>query len=131
MPNLGVLPKPEVPQPKLQGPEQTPLQSVGDVDIQQPNSILSQTSPEQAPLIRIGSGDNIRFTTPEFTEHGLEQAFARGISGEQITNAINHGTVIEAIGRYGPQLRYTLDNITVVIPTTGRNAGKIITIMIH
>jgi len=122
---------------KVPAPELKPIPvSVGTVDVPQPNNNLSiqggsQVPTEQPPLIRVSTGDNISFTTPEFTEHGLEQAITRGISEEQITNAINHGTVIEAIGRYGPQLRYTLDNITVIIPTTGRNAGKIITIMIH
>ncbi|MEO6805321.1 MAG: RHS repeat-associated core domain-containing protein [Edaphobacter sp.] len=67
------------------------------------------------------------------TEHAeTAQLLARhGITPEQARAAIEaakkSGDVVEAMGRYGPQLRYTANGIRVVVATTGRNAGKIIT----
>jgi RHS repeat-associated protein len=55
--------------------------------------------------------------------HGITPAEARAA----IEAAKKAGTVVEAMGRYGPQLRYDANGIRVVVATTGRNAGKIIT----
>ncbi len=55
--------------------------------------------------------------------HGITPAQARAA----IEAAKKSGDVVEAMGRYGPQLRYTANGIRVVVATTGRNAGKIIT----
>ena len=55
--------------------------------------------------------------------HGITPAEARAA----IEAAKKAGDVVEAMGRYGPQLRYTANGIRVVVATTGRNAGKIIT----
>jgi RHS repeat-associated protein len=55
--------------------------------------------------------------------HGITPAQARAA----IKAAKKSGDVVEAMGRYGPQLRYTANGIRVVVATTGRNAGKIIT----
>lgn len=40
---------------------------------------------------------------------------------------MREGTAVEAMGRYGPQIRYTLGGNTVIVAGSGRNAGKIIT----
>jgi len=67
------------------------------------------------------------------TVHSEEAALLarHGITPEQARDAIEAakkaGNVVEAMGRYGPQLRYTANGIRVVVATTGRNAGKIIT----
>ena len=67
------------------------------------------------------------------TTHSEEAALLarHGITPEQARAAIEaakkSGNVVEAMGRYGPQLRYTANGIRVVVATTGRNAGKIIT----
>lgn len=69
----------------------------------------------------------------DLTAHAEEaQMLARhGITPEQARAAIEaakkSGDVVEAMGRYGPQLRYTANGIRVIVATTGRNAGKIIT----
>ena len=68
----------------------------------------------------------------ETTHSGEAALLARhGITPEQARAAIEaakkSGNVVEAMGRYGPQLRYTANGIRVVVATTGRNAGKIIT----
>ncbi len=67
------------------------------------------------------------------TAHSEEAALLarHGITPEQARAAIEaakkSGNVVEAMGRYGPQIRYTANGIRVVVATTGRNAGKIIT----
>lgn len=67
------------------------------------------------------------------TTHSEEAALLarHGITPEQARDVIEAakkaGNVVEAMGRYGPQLRYTANGIRVVVATTGRNAGKIIT----
>lgn len=67
------------------------------------------------------------------TEHGVQRAAGRGITNEQIQEAISSaetsGNITTQTGKYGtPQKVYKGTNgVTVVIETTGRNAGKVIT----
>ncbi len=85
--------------------------------------------------VGIGSGDaaatNKSITNA--TEHGMARALGRGISDEQVQEAIRSaevsGSVTTQIGKYGtPQKVYNGTNgITVVVETAGRNAGKVIT----
>ena len=69
----------------------------------------------------------------DLTVHSEEAALLarHGITPDEARAAIEAakkaGTVVEAMGRYGPQLRYDANGIRVVVATTGRNAGKIIT----
>lgn len=68
------------------------------------------------------------------TEHGAIRTAQRRISSNEIDDAIrsatNTGRVSTVTGKYGtPQIHYTGSNgITVVVETSGRNAGKIITL---
>ena len=62
---------------------------------------------------------------PGLTAHGAKQAAERAFTPERIAQVMK-GTPVDAMGRYGPQTRYTLGNNTIVIANTGRNAGKII-----
>jgi hypothetical protein len=64
---------------------------------------------------------------PEFVGHGGMQSAIRGFTPSRIAKVLKNGIPTEGIGRYGPQIRYTLGENTVVIATSGRNAGKIIT----
>jgi RHS repeat-associated protein len=69
----------------------------------------------------------------ESTEHGKTRAKDRGISQDEIEEAIETaketGQVTTQTGKYGtPQKVYTGTNgVTVVVETEGRNAGKVIT----
>lgn len=66
--------------------------------------------------------------------HGIERAEGRNISKESIENAIQtakeKGNVTTQTGKYGtPQNVYRGDNgITAIVETSGRNAGKVITV---
>jgi len=80
------------------------------------------------PILRIGK---LSVPFKGLTAHGVNQAITRGIKPQTILNVIKNGTSTLATGRYGAQIRYTLDKVTVVIATEGRNAGKIVTIMTH
>ena len=69
----------------------------------------------------------------DVTVHSEEAALLarHGITVEQARAAIEaakkSGDVVEAMGRYGPQLRYTANGLRVVVAETGRNAGRIVT----
>lgn len=71
---------------------------------------------------------------PNTTAHGSTRIAQRQISAEETQKAIRTaeqtGNVTTKIGKYGtPQKVYTGTNsVTVVTETTGRNAGKIITV---
>jgi len=66
-------------------------------------------------------------TPLSFGEHAAERAFERGFSPDRIAKIIKDGVPTAAQGRFGPQIRYTLGDNTVVVATTGKSAGQIIT----
>lgn len=65
-----------------------------------------------------------------FTKHGLERIIERGIKPQQILKILKEGTKVLEKGRFGPQLRVSLEGVTLVIAKEGRNAGKVVTVMI-
>jgi len=83
-------------------------------------------------LRRIGKGGKLK-KPKKLTEHGAVRSAQRRITIEEAEEAIKtarkSGAVTEKIGKYGtPQLHYKGKNgVTVIVETTGRNAGKIIT----
>lgn len=72
-----------------------------------------------------------------YTNHGNIRSSQRNISTQEIEEAIKsakeNGNVITKTGKYGTlQNHYKGSNgVTVVIETSGRNAGKIITVWTH
>jgi RHS repeat-associated protein len=64
-------------------------------------------------------------------EHAVERLAAHGISPAEARAAIEAakeaGTFVETMGRYGPQVRYVANGLRVIVASSGRNAGKIIT----
>ena len=64
-----------------------------------------------------------------FTEHGAEQMAARGFTEESVLKIIKEGTVKEVVYKGSPQIHYILGEYKIAVPITGRNAGKISTIM--
>jgi RHS repeat-associated protein len=80
-----------------------------------------------------GGGTALGSLASAVTEHGAARLAERGITTAAATAAIaaakQAGTFVEAMGRYGPQIRYTANGMMVVVATTGQNAGKIITAM--
>lgn len=59
-----------------------------------------------------------------FTRHAMEQAITRGFKTVDILRIVREGTSIQAAGRYGSQIRYTLGSNVVVV-----NAyGKVVTV---
>jgi len=63
-----------------------------------------------------------------FGDHGADRAFERGFSPDRIQQVVKNGNPEDGMGRYGPQIKYKLGDNTVVIPTDGRNSGKVITV---
>jgi RHS repeat-associated protein len=63
----------------------------------------------------------------QFTTHGAKQAAERGFTPERIARVMMEGKPVEAAGRYGPQIRYTLGENTVVVAKEGANANKVVT----
>ncbi len=63
----------------------------------------------------------------QFTAHGAKQAAERGFTPERIARVMLEGKPVEAAGRFGAQIRYTLGENTVVIAKEGANANKVIT----
>jgi len=63
----------------------------------------------------------------QFTAHGAKQAAERGFTPERIARVMLEGNPVEATGRFGAQIRYTLGENTVVIAKEGANANKVIT----
>jgi RHS repeat-associated protein len=63
----------------------------------------------------------------QFTAHGALQAAERGFTPERIARVMLEGKPVEAAGRYGPQIRYTLGENTVAIAKEGANANKVCT----
>ncbi len=71
------------------------------------------------------------------TEHGAERFVERNITNDEAQKAMQTaketGNVITQMGKYGtPQQVYVGSNgVTVIVETSGRNAGKIITLYRH
>lgn len=69
-------------------------------------------------------------TSGRLTEHGVIRSVQRRISSKELEDAIKTaketGNVVTKIGKYGtPQIHYMgSNNVTVVVETAGRNAGK-------
>ncbi|MCA6440921.1 MAG: RHS repeat-associated core domain-containing protein [Sediminibacterium sp.] len=55
-----------------------------------------------------------------FTRHGINQSITRGFKAADILKIIREGKVVQAMGRYGSQLRYSLGGNTVVINAQGK-----------
>ena len=64
-----------------------------------------------------------------FTEHGAEQMTARGFTQEAVLKIIKEGKVKDMIYYGQPQIHYVLGQYKIAIEITGRNAGKIISVM--
>ena len=62
-----------------------------------------------------------------FVEHAAQRAAERGFTNQSILRIVAEGQKVHAAGRYGPQIRYTLGNNTIVVSESGNNAGKIVT----
>jgi len=65
----------------------------------------------------------------DFTEHGAEQMAARGFTQDAVLKIIKEGTVKEVAYKGSPQIHYLLGRYRIVVEISGRNAGKIISIM--
>ncbi|GAB2563293.1 hypothetical protein GCM10027190_11150 [Spirosoma areae] len=55
-----------------------------------------------------------------FTRHAPNQAITRGFRTADIVKIVKEGTPVQAMGRYGPQTRYTLGGNTVVLNAQGK-----------
>ena len=55
-----------------------------------------------------------------FTGHATNQAITRGFKSADILKIVREGTPVEAMGRYGSQMRYTLGGNTVVLNAQGK-----------
>jgi len=55
-----------------------------------------------------------------FTRHAASQAVGRGFKTSDILKIVNEGNPVQAMGRYGPQTRYTLGGNTVVLNAEGK-----------
>ncbi len=75
--------------------------------------------------------------TTQLTGHGVLRSGQRAITNSQVNKAIHTakktGAIVIKTGKYGtPQKIYRGTNgITVIVETTGRNAGKVITLYRH
>lgn len=64
-----------------------------------------------------------------FMPHAINQAITRGFKTKDIVNIMQKGTSTLKKGRYETyQIHYMLNGNTVVVETTGRNAGKVISV---
>ena len=68
----------------------------------------TQISPVQSTAIR------------GVTRHGVHQMINRGFKVSDIWKIIREGVPIEAMGRYGSQIRYTLNGNTVILNAQGK-----------
>ena len=55
-----------------------------------------------------------------FTKHGVNQAISRGFKTSDILKIVREGQKVQAVGRYGPQTRYTLGGNTVIVNESGK-----------
>lgn len=84
-------------------------------------------------ILKIANSKN----NPNLTEHGVLRFEQREISIKEVQEAIKSakqtGNMVEKVGKYGtPQIHYKGENgVTVIQETTGRNAGKVITLWRH
>ena len=96
--------------------------------LRQAASLLAGVSQEEAPKNPTGKTERDNLTL-----HGHERLQQRGISEKEVRDAIEEanrtGRVTIKMGKYGtPQTLYeTEDGLTVVVETSGRNTGKVIT----
>ena len=54
------------------------------------------------------------------TKHGVHQMITRGFKVVDVLKIVREGEVVEAIGRYGAQMRYTLNGNTVILNAKGK-----------
>ena len=59
-----------------------------------------------------------------FTKHGTHQMITRGFKATDVLKIVREGTSTEAMGRYGLQMRYTLNGNTVIV----NDKGKIVSV---
>ncbi len=122
IPEIDPLPTPDV--KPLQTEEiQTPqIKSPDDLNLNKTSSANNSNN----TLSRLNS-DGIRFekapvsprTITGMTEELPIRAAERGFAPEDIIKIVDKGNMTEAMGRYGPQIRYTLGNNTVVVDRFG------------
>jgi len=90
-----------------------------------------QTSDRVFKTIRDIEGRPMGFTTEGtgritdgaikgFKGHGANQAVTRGFKTSDILKIVGEGNAVEAMGRFGPQMRYTLGGNTVVVNAQGQ-----------
>jgi hypothetical protein len=94
---------------------------------------VEQRIKEVEDRIRAAAPKNPSGKTENLTLHGHERLQQRGISEKEVRDAIEEanrsGRVTIKMGKYGtPQTLYETENgLTVVVETSGRNTGKVIT----
>ena len=67
-----------------------------------------------------GLGFGIKSSGIEFSEHALKRMAERNFKEVDVLRIIQKGHPIHAAGRYGSQIRYTLNGNTVIINSNGR-----------
>lgn len=55
-----------------------------------------------------------------FTGHAANQAITRGFKTADILKIVKNGTPVKGMGRFGPQMKYTLGGNTVVVNAQGK-----------
>jgi len=125
----GNLPKPTVPLAPIPSPN--PVQVKVDDPVKTPdkinlNSTQNNSVTNNQNLTRI-EGDGVKFVkeaVPPRTINGMSdelpiRAAERNFSPEDIIKIVDKGDMTQAMGRYGPQIRYTLGSNTVVVDQYG------------
>jgi RHS repeat-associated protein len=80
-----------------------------------------ETTLKAASIIPIGKIGSMGASAIEgVTAHGVNQAITRGFTAPNILQIVRQGTPVSAMGRYGPQIRYTLGGNTVVVNQYGK-----------
>jgi RHS repeat-associated protein len=64
-----------------------------------------------------------------FTEHATEQMTLRGFSNEAVLKIVTEGTVKPLVYKGQAQIHYVLGQYKVAVEVSGRNAGKVVTVM--
>jgi hypothetical protein len=87
-----------------------------------------EESPGLEMLVGVGAGAKMAISgilgsvakINGFTKHGINQVITRGFKTPNILKIVKEGDVVQGIGRYGIQTRYTLGENTVVLNAEGK-----------
>ena len=83
-------------------------------------NLLGKSGAKAATQMAAQVGTTQLTTIRGVTKHGVHQMITRGFKVVDVLKIVREGEAVEAMGRYGAQMRYTLNGNTVILNAKGK-----------